>query len=235
MNIYGDRGNMLCLERRCRQRGLGFQVQELGLGDKLKPKECDLIFVGGAQDREQRRVAEDLLRRKGKALLEAVNRGVALLAVCGGYQLMGRFYRTGEGEELPGIGVFDMWTEHPGASAQRFIGNVVAEREGETLVGFENHGGRTYLSEGSEPLARIVVGHGNNGRDGGEGAVNNNAFGTYLHGSLLPKNPVFADMLIEKALRRRYRDVTLGDLDDRLERTAHAAAVRLATGRSMIT
>lgn len=235
MNIYGDRGNILCLERRCRERGIAFQVTELGLGDKLKPGECDLIFIGGAQDREQRRVAEDLVKVKGKALREAVNRGVTLLAVCGGYQLMGRYYRTAEGEELPGVGVFGLWTEHPGPGAKRFIGNVVVEWQGDTLVGFENHGGRTYLDEGVEPLGRVVSGFGNNGEAGGEGAVYRNAYGTYLHGSLLPKNPRFADHLIRTALRRGHRGLELAPLDDRVEAMAHAAAVRLAGRRGIIS
>ena len=234
MNIYGDRGNILCLERRCRERGIGFEVTELGLGEKLKPKEYDLIFIGGAQDREQRRVAEDLVKVKGKALREAVDKGGTLLAVCGGYQLMGRYYRTAEGEELPGVGVFAMWTGHPGPGARRFIGNVVVEWQRETLVGFENHGGRTHLEEGVEPLGRVVAGFGNNGEDEGEGAVYRNAYGTYLHGSLLPKNPRFADHLIEAALRRRHRDLALEPLDDRVEEMAHAAAVRVATRRGII-
>jgi CobQ-like glutamine amidotransferase family enzyme len=234
MNIYGDRGNILCLERRCRERGIDFEVSELGLGEKLKPKDYDMVFIGGAQDREQRRVAEDLVKVKGKALREAVNKGLTLLAVCGGYQLLGRYYRTAEGEELPGVGVFDLWTRHPGPGARRFIGNVVVEWRGETLVGFENHGGRTHLETGLEPLGRVVTGFGNNGEDGNEGAVCRNAYGTYLHGSLLPKNPHFADHLLATALRRRHHDIELPPLDDRVEEMAHAAAVRLATRRSII-
>ncbi|MBI2912414.1 MAG: glutamine amidotransferase [Chloroflexi bacterium] len=234
MNIYGDRGNILCLERRCAERGIHVEAEALELGDKLRPKEFDLIFIGGAQDVEQRRVAEDLAGVKGAPLREAVEQGVTLLAVCGGYQLMGRFYRTAEGEELAGVGVFDLWTVHPGPRARRFIGNVVVEWQGKTLVGFENHGGRTYLGPGVTPLGRVVAGFGNNGEDGGEGAVQGNAYGTYLHGSLLPKNPALADLLIETALRRRYPDVALAGLDDRVEQAAHADAVRLATRRGII-
>ncbi len=234
MNIYGDRGNILCLRRRCEERGIVFEVQELNAGDKLKPKEFDMIFIGGAQDKEQRRVADDLLKLKARPLREAVEAGVTVLAVCGGYQLLGKFYRTAAGEELPGAGVLDLWTVHPGPRAQRFIGNIVLKWNGGTLVGFENHGGRTYLGEGLQPLGRVVAGFGNNGSDGGEGVVYKNTFGTYLHGSLLPKNPVFADHLIAAALSRKHKDSDLPKLDDRIEDAAHAEAVRLATRRSMI-
>jgi CobQ-like glutamine amidotransferase family enzyme len=240
MNIYGDRGNILCLQRRCEQRGISFEVTELEIEDKLDPKSFDLIFMGGAQDREQRRVAVDLVKEKGKALAEAVKKDVAVLAVCGGYQLIGRFYRTAEGEELPGAGILDLHTVHPGPQAQRFIGNVVVEwspdgaSAGTTLVGFENHGGRTYLGESVKPLGRVVAGFGNNGEDGGEGAVYRNVCGTYLHGSLLPKNPQFADHVIERALRRTHKDFRLSEIDDVVEHAAHAAAVRLATRRSII-
>jgi hypothetical protein len=240
MNIYGDRGNILCLQRRCEQRGIDFDVKGLEVDDKLDPKECDLVFIGGAQDREQRRVAVDLVKVKGKPLAEAVKRNVAVLAVCGGYQLMGRFYRSAEGEELPGAGILDMHTAHPGPQAERFIGNVVVEwtpdgaSAATTLVGFENHGGRTYLGEGVQPLGKVVAGFGNNGEDGGEGAVYRNVFGTYLHGSLLPKNPQFADHVIETALRRTHKDFQLSEIDDAVEHAAHAAAVRLATRRSII-
>jgi hypothetical protein len=234
MNIYGDRGNILCLQRRCEDRGIDFELATLDLGEKLDPKKVDLIFMGGAQDKEQRRVAVDLVEIKGKPLKEAVARGVAVLAVCGGYQLMGRYYRTAEGEELAGAGILDLQTLHPGAQAQRFIGNVVVEWNGTTLVGFENHGGRTYLGPNATPLGRVVAGFGNNGEDGGEGAVYKNVFGTYLHGSLLPKNPKFADHVIEKAMQRSHRGYSLDAIDDAVEDAAHDAAVRLATRRSII-
>src|SRR3990170_2024273 len=141
MNIYGDRGNILCLERRCRERGIAFEATELDLGEMLTPKDHDIIFIGGAQDREQRRVAEDLVKVKGKALREAARMGVVVLAVCGGYQLLGRYYRTAEGEELPGVGLFGLWTEHPGLGAKRFIGNVVVEWRGGGVVGVEDNRG----------------------------------------------------------------------------------------------
>lgn len=232
MNIYGDRGNVLSLTRRCRARDIDVAVTPLGTGDAFDPDAYDLVFIGGAQDREQRRVADDLRSAKGGALREAVEAGVVVLAVCGGYQLFGRFYRESTGAELQGLGCFDLWTEHPGAGAARLIGNVVAEWKDGTLVGFENHGGRTYLGEGAQPLARVRSGFGNNGRDGTEGARYKNAFGTYLHGSLLPKNPRFADHLITLALGRRYGDgVQLPAIDDLLEERAHEAALRLVASR----
>jgi CobQ-like glutamine amidotransferase family enzyme len=228
MNLYGDRGNILCLRRRCAGRGIELTVDELEIGEPLDPTRCDLIFIGGAQDREQRRVAADLLAVKGDALRQAVASGVVVLAVCGGYQLFGRYYRPAEGEDLSGLGIFDAWTVHLGTAAKRFIGNVVVRWQGTTLVGFENHGGRTFLGPAARPLARVIAGYGNNGRDGTEGAVQANAFGTYLHGSLLPKNPRFADHLIALALARKYGESGLSPLDDTLEEQAHAEAVRLA-------
>jgi len=230
MNIYGDRGNIICLRRRCQDRGIELTVTELDLGDRLDPQDFDLIFVGGGQDREQRRVAEDLSQVKGEVIREAVEEGAAVLAVCGGFQLFGNYYRTAAGEQLPGIGVFDAWTVHPGEQARRCIGNVAAEWEGGTLVGFENHGGRTYLGPGCEPLARVRAGFGNNGEDRTEGARYKTAYGTYLHGSLLPKNPRFTDHILRVALGRRHGEVELLPVDDHVEEEAHKAALRVATG-----
>ena len=235
MNIYGDRGNIMCLRRRCQARGIGFELTELGPGDRFDASACDLIFAGGAQDREQRGVAEDLLATKADAIREAVERDVVLLAVCGAYQLFGRYYRDATGVELPGAGIFDLHTSHPGDGARRCIGNIVAEWVPDaarpdditTIVGFENHGGRTWLGPRVRPLARVRRGFGNNGEDRQEGAVYGNAFGTYIHGSLLPKNPAFADHLIRTALRREHGDVDLASIDDRLEQRAHEAALRL--------
>lgn len=235
MNIYGDRGNIMCLERRCRQRGIGFRLATLELGDVLDPAAYDIIFVGGAQDREQKRVADDLQATKAEALRQAAEAGVVILAVCGGYQLLGHFYRSGDGSEVRGAGVLDLWTVHPGPRAKRLIGNIVIEWDGQTVVGFENHGGRTYLGPRCQPLGRVLAGHGNNGEDGGEGAVYRNVVGTYLHGALLPKNPALADHLILTALRRHYPEATLPPLDDRIEEEAHRQAVRLARRRSIIS
>ena len=230
MNIYGDRGNIICLRRRCEWRGIDFELTELEVGAPFDPDAYDMAFIGGAQDREQRRVADDFLQLKGAPLREAVERGLVVLAVCGGYQLAGHFYRGADGEELPGLGILDLHTVHPGPSAKRFIGNVVVEWNGTQLVGFENHGGRTHLGPGAQPLGRVVKGHGNNGRDGFEGVRLNNLFGTYLHGSLLPKNPAFGDHLIALALKQE----ALPPLDDVVENAAHTEAVRLATRRRIM-
>ena len=211
MNIYGDRGNIMCLRRRCEERGIGFELMELSLGDSFDEKAYDLVFAGGAQDREQRGVADDLLATKAEAIRAAVEDGIVLLAVCGAYQLFGRYYRESSGAELPGAAVFDLHTKHSGERVPRCIGNIVIEWDApsgrQTIVGFENHGGRTRLGPGVRPLGHVVRGHGNNGEDGGEGAVYRNAFGTYIHGSLLPKNPVLADHLIALALSRRSRAI----------------------------
>jgi CobQ-like glutamine amidotransferase family enzyme len=232
MNLYGDRGNIICLRHRCQARGIELLVEDLDIGDALDPKGCDLIFMGGGQDREQRRIVRDLLDVKGESVRQAVEENVTALAVCGGYQLFARYYRPAVGDDLPGLGIFDAHTEHPGEKVARCIGNVVADWEGGTLVGFENHGGRTFLGAKARPLATVRSGNGNNGLDKTEGAVYRNAYGTYLHGSLLPKNPRFADHLLRLALRRRYGDdFDLAPLDDCLERAAHAAAIRVAASR----
>jgi hypothetical protein len=234
MNLYGDRGNIITFKYRCAARGIGLDVDELERGDKLSWKDYDIIFMGGAQDRMQQNVAEDMEKLKGKPLKEAAEHGTVVLAICGGYQLIGRFYRAADGSELAGLGILDLHTEHPGEGAERFIGNVVARWNGATLVGFENHGGRTYLGEKAAPLATIVSGYGNNGKDATEGAVYKNVFGTYLHGSLLPKNPVFADHLIALAIGRRHKGAALAPIDDRIENAAHAEAERLASGGGII-
>ena len=229
MNIYGDRGNVLALMQRCRWRSIEARVLEIGIGEPLEPGRCDIFFWGGGQDREQVAAAHDLHGRKGEILRSEIEDGTPMLALCGGYQLLGHFYRPHEGELLPGLGIFDAWTE---AGSRRMIGNIVVESDefGE-LVGFENHSGRTFLGPGARPVGRVRIGCGNNGEDATEGCRYRNAVGSYLHGPILPKNPKLADFLIETALRRRYGDITLAPLDDRLERVAHASAVSRARAR----
>jgi lipid II isoglutaminyl synthase (glutamine-hydrolysing) len=222
MNIYGDRGNVVTLLKRAQWRGLDARLRELPKGDTGDLDDVDVFFFGGGQDREQAQVYEDLLEHKAHRLAGAIAAGAAVLAVCGGYQLLGRYYQTADGDKLPGIGVIDVWTE---AGDHRAIGNVVVDASGlglepNTLVGFENHSGRTFLGEGVRPLGKVVSGHGNNG-DGSEGAVFENVFCTYLHGALLPKNPHLADLVTARALGRRGDEVRLGPLDDELELEAH--------------
>jgi hypothetical protein len=226
MNIYADRGNLLLLERRCAWRGIAFELTGAGIGDPLDPGAADLFYIGGGQDRDQRLCALDLVQTKKDALHAAAARGAVVLAVCGGYQLLGHSYRLGD-EELPGAGLVDLETVRE--DGPRLIGNVAIEVEltpGEprVLAGFENHGGRTHLGAGEAPLGRVLKGHGNNGRDGFEGVHRGTVIGTYLHGPLLPKNAWFADWLIATATGR----TELSALDDDLEADAHTAARRAA-------
>ena len=203
LNLYGDRGNILTLRRRCQLRGLELRVVELGIGDALAPDEYDMLFIGGGQDKEQAPVAQDLLEMKSIGLWAAVEDDMPVLAVCGGYQLLAHYYRPAEGPDMRGLGVFDAWTIHKGTQSPRCIGDLAISWNGSTLVGFENHGGRTYLGT-AKPLGKVLKGYGNNAEDHTEGAVYRNAFGTYIHGSLLPKNPHFADHFIALALERTY-------------------------------
>lgn len=233
LNLYGDRGNLMALAQRARWRGIDVHVEECRLGDRLHSGH-DLYFVGGGEDRQQRLAARDLQDGKGGVLHEAAERDAVILAVCGGYQLLGHYYRPSDGADLPGVGLLDLTTVHPGPGARRLIGNIIIRGEvlgGRTLVGFENHGGRTRLGPRATPLGTVVRGFGNNGADRSEGAMHRHVYGTYLHGPLLPKNPHFTDHLIATALRRRYGEVTLSHLDDRAEATAHTAALARAAGR----
>ena len=227
MNIYADRGNLLVLERRCRWRGIGFSLSASGLGERLDPDGADLYYLGGGQDRDQKLCALDLAEVKRDALHAAAARGAVILAVCGGYQLLGHSYQLGA-ETLPGVGLVDLVTVR--SVGPRLIGNVAIEVELEpgarrVLAGFENHGGRTRLGPGASPLGRVLKGYGNNGDDGQEGIRDGNVIGTYLHGPLLPKNAWFADWLIGTALSLGE---PLAPLDDKLESEAHGDARRAA-------
>ena len=228
MNIYADRGNIITLSQRCRWRGIGVRVDDFGPEEVPQWRDYDFFYLGGGQDREQQLVARDLAG-KGAGLIEAVEGGAALLAICGGYQLLGEYYRTGAGDTMEGIGLFKA---HTVAGSRRCIGNVVIEAElgGRKfkLAGFENHSGKTFLAAGQQPLGRVVSGYGNNAQDGTEGIVYRGAIGTYMHGPLLPKNPGLTDFLLRLALRRRRGDVALDTLDDNLEDAARAVAIKAA-------
>jgi lipid II isoglutaminyl synthase (glutamine-hydrolysing) len=225
MNIYADRGNIAVLRARCEWRGIGFELGSATLGDPLDPDAHDFFYMGGGQDRDQIAVAHDMVATKRDALHAAADRGAVVLAVCGGYQLLGHSYELG-GDQLPGVGLVDLHTvREPGP---RLIGNCAIEANlgggKRVIAGFENHGGRTFLGTGERPLGRVLRGHGNNGRDGFEGVHRRNVIGTYLHGPLLPKNVWLADRLIELAL-----GIELDPLrDDALEEAAHASARRAA-------
>jgi CobQ-like glutamine amidotransferase family enzyme len=232
MNIYGDRGNILTLLRRAEWHGLEASVVELGRGAATQMDEVDVFFFGGGQDREQALIYDDLREFKQASLQQAVASGAQVLAVCGGYQLLGHYYQTGDGERYDGIGLIDVRTE---AGKKRFIGDVVvlSAIDGltpSTLVGFENHSGRTFLGPNAKPLGKVLKGHGNNGSDHQEGCVQGGVIGTYMHGSLLPKNPHLADHLIAGALRRRGGGA-LSHLDDSAELAAHGWILQRAQRR----
>ncbi|MDP3987743.1 MAG: hypothetical protein Q8P80_01220 [Candidatus Levybacteria bacterium] len=261
MNTYGDRGNIITLQKRCEWRGIDIQVLNLNPGFNYKQlATCDMLFMGGAQDRQQKIVSDDFTPPAGgdkiKALKKAVEEEVPGLYICGAYQFLGKYYKEADGTVIPGLGILDLYTENPGK--ERLIGNIIitpchpfgSEPQGrrpelarpergrrvlgsrdsdirqndkvETLVGFENHGGRTYLGKNLEPLGKVISGSGNNGEDGTEGCVYKNSFGTYLHGPILPKNPHLADLLIKLALEKKYKSpINLSPLNDSLEHQAY--------------
>jgi lipid II isoglutaminyl synthase (glutamine-hydrolysing) len=235
LNIYADRGNIAVLARRAEWRGHRLEVDAVGMGEPLRPGDHDLLYVGGGQDREQLLVAEDVVAKAG-ALREAVAGGAAVLAVCGGYQLLGRGYRGFHGEDMPGASLLPLETI---AGDRRMIGDVLLECELEpgekrTLAGFENHAGRTRLDPGAEPLGRVVAGFGNDGESGYEGCRAGRVVGTYLHGPLLPRNPWLADWLLAQALAHRTGSgeaPRFEPLPDELEAKAHAVSAQRARAR----
>ena len=233
MSTYGDRGNIIVLQKRCEWRGIKTEVLRLDLHfNPNQLKQCDLIFMGGAQDRQQQIVSEDLLRKKGD-FKDIIENGVPGLYICGAYQFLGRYYKEADGTEINGLGILDLYTVNPGQNVSRLIGNVATKLErsfdfaqddnDRVIIGFENHGGRTYLGKNLKPLGKVLKGFGNNGEDGTEGAIYKNSFGTYLHGPILPKNPKLADLLIKFALEKKYPNsmITIPSLDDSLENQAH--------------
>ena len=241
MNIYGDRGNIITLVKRCEWRGIKAKVVELNPEfDQKLLATCNLLVMGGAQDRQQTIVNTDLKKKK-LALTDVIEKGIPGLYVCGGFQFLGKYYKEADGTIIDGLDIFDLYTENPGPSVPRLIGNIAVQpnfdilrvipiRSGESrskfstssnnksvIVGFENHGGRTYLGKKIDPMGKVIKGFGNNGNDQTEGAKYKNSFGTYMHGPVLPKNPHFADYLLKLALERKYPNIELQVLDDTLE------------------
>lgn len=227
LNIYGDFGNILTLKKRTQWRDIELEITKINIGDLLNPEKFDIYFIGGGQDKQQIDVAREMQRQKN-AFHDAMNSHAVFLGICGGYQLFGNYYQPHNGARLMGIGLLDI---HTVAGNQRFIGNVTAKTEftmPRTLVGFENHSGLTYLKGETKPLAIVETGAGNNNQDKTEGARFKNVFGTYLHGSFLPKNPHFADFLIKLALEKRYKNnFELSKLNDELELQTHMSLINI--------
>lgn len=225
LNLYGDRGNIIAFVQRCRWRGIPVRVREVNLGEKVDFRGMDFLFLGGGSDREQGLITADL-RKHASGLAAAIEDGLVVLAICGGYQLLGLYYQPLVGPEIPGLGILDLYTR---AGTRRLIGNIAIETDldGERVraCGFENHSGQTFLGN-IEPLGRVLKGYGNNGRDGFEGARYKNVFCSYLHGPLLPKNPALADHLLRLALKRRGMDCFLSPLDDTFEHFANKVMLR---------
>ena len=222
LNLYGDRGNVMCMQRRLSWRGIENSVTRLPIGSTANLADFDLVFIGGGQDFEQQVLLEDLHRGKDREILSAVRDGLPFLTICGGYQMMGNYYETYDGVRCDFIGAVDLYTI---GSKERMIGNYKyqcgPESGGSVVVGFENHSGQTRLGSGVQPLGRVLAGFGNNGEDHTEGARYLNVFGTYSHGPLLPKNPAFCDFLLQTALERKYGKAELAPLDDAAELAAH--------------
>ncbi|UWG98246.1 glutamine amidotransferase [Dehalobacter sp. DCM] len=241
LDLYGDRGNVAVLAARCQWRGIDVEIRRISLGESVDFSTADIIFLGGGSDREQNLLVADLSARS-REMKAAIEDGLVLLTICGGYQLLGQYYQTGEGKRIPGLEILDFNTV---AGNKRLIGNVIIEIDHDlresisefytvdnrygvefnTLVGFENHSGKTYLGQGLKPLGKVIQGYGNNSEDESEGVRYKNVFGTYLHGPLLPKNPHMADLLLGLALKRRYGSGKLERLEDQIETAAHQAVV----------
>ena len=221
LNLYGDRGNVVCMEHRLRWRGIDVTTTGVSIGEPLHAADYDLFFIGGGQDFEQEVLLGDLGGGKADEIKAAIADGKTFLAICGGYQMLGAYYKTWDGVQCDFIAALDLYTI---GSKERMIGNFMftcEELNGQTVVGFENHSGKTYLGSGVRPMGKVLTGHGNNGEDGGEGARYNNVFATYSHGCLLPKNPVLCDHILTTALVQKYGTAQLEPLDDTLEQNAH--------------
>jgi lipid II isoglutaminyl synthase (glutamine-hydrolysing) len=230
MSTYGDRGNIIVLQKRCEWREINIEIKHFNVGfDSKLLATCDLLFMGGAQDTQQQIVALDLMKKRDE-LKGMIEKGTPGLYICGAYQFLGKYYKEANGKIIKGLGILDLYTENPGTNSPRLIGNIAIKVNQDTVVGFENHGGRTYLKKGVKPFGKVIKGFGNNGEDQTEGAVYKNSFGTYLHGPILPKNPELTDNLIKIALEKKYGSpiANLSPLDNSLEtRTLNAIAKRL--------
>ncbi|MCH4035625.1 MAG: glutamine amidotransferase [Lachnospiraceae bacterium] len=226
LNLYGDRGNILCMKKRLAWRGIDVSVEGCDIGEKKDLTQYDLLFIGGGQDFEQEVLLSDLATGKADAIRAAVEDGKTFLCICGGYQMMGHYYETYDGTRCEFLGAVDLYTV---GSKTRMIDNYAYEvdtgRETIQVVGFENHSGKTYLGAGVHPLGKVIAGNGNNGEDGTEGVRYKNVFGTYSHGPLLPKNPKLCDLILETALTRKYGSCELSPLPDAFENLAHDAVL----------
>jgi len=230
LNTYGDKGNILALQMRAKWHGIDTTITNVTIGDSFDASSFDIIFLGGGQDYEQEIIQKDVLEQKGSEIMNAITGMKVFLCICGGYQLMGKYYKTWDGKEIEFLGALDLWTI---GGKERMIGNIVFESDlikenGNPLkiVGFENHSGRTYLGEGIRPLGKVLSGNGNNGTDGFEGAVYKNVYCSYSHGSLLPKNPLLADHLLSLALKQKFDDFDgLDKLDDMFENAARTTVI----------
>ncbi len=235
MSTYGDRGNIIVLQKRCEWRNIQLKVFRLDFGFRISDlKTCDMLFMGGAQDKQQQIVANDLIEKKG-VLKRMIEEGVPGLYICGAYQFLGEYYKEANGTIIPGLEILDLYTENPSENSQRLTGNIIVELNirntkyqiPNTLVGFENHGGRTYLGSALQALGTVRAGYGNNGTDRTEGVIYKNSFGTYFHGPILPKNPHFADHLIKLSLEKKYsKEILLSPLEDKEEWLAHKFIVK---------
>jgi len=235
LNLYGDRGNIIAISKRSQWRGIQVTVSDISMGDAFDAEKYDIIFLGGGQDYEQEIIQDDLLNQKGNEIRNAIENDKIFLAICGGYQLLGNYYKTWDGKEIEFLKALDLWTV---GGKKRMIGNFCFECEflksdgfDGKIVGFENHSGRTYLGPSVKPLGKIVKGYGNNGEDGFEGAIYKNVYCSYSHGSLLPKNPRLTDHLISLALKQKYKDFDfLQKLDDEFEELARKTMIQRIVG-----
>ncbi|MCL5433273.1 MAG: hypothetical protein M1524_04140 [Patescibacteria group bacterium] len=229
MNTYGDRGNIICIKKRCEWRDITCKIKELNTDfDKRELENCDILFMGGAQDRQQQIVTKDIKGEKSNIIKEMIINGTPGLFICGAYQFLGNYYKESDGAIIDCLKILDLYTESPKESNNRLIGDIAIKSyflkdKPYTLIGFENHGGRTYLGKNLKPLGKVVSGYGNNGEDSTEGIIYKNIIGTYSHGPVLPKNPKLADFLIEASLKIKYKNIKLKEINDILETKAREA------------